>query len=87
MTTEREIRQIILDGLQAGSVFRVKDMGLTDAFLAGTADATFEELEVDSLAAMELCIAVELGTGVSLAPDDLEKIGSLQKLVARVQGG
>lgn len=85
--TEREIRQIILDGLQAGSVFKVNEMGLSDAFLAGTADAKFEDLEIDSLAVMELCIAIELGTGVSILPDDLEKLGSLQKLVARVKRG
>jgi hypothetical protein len=54
-------------------------------FLAGLRDVTFEEVEIDSLAAMELCIAIETDLGVSLAPAELPQIGSLNGLVKRVQ--
>lgn len=39
---------------------------------------------MDSLARMELCIAIEVETGVSLTPDDLDSFRSLGALARRV---
>jgi acyl carrier protein len=36
---------------------------------------------VDSLAAMEICIALEANWGTALVPEDLQRVGSLQALV------
>jgi len=82
---DREIRQILADGLEAGAVHQVNDVSTREAFLAGTRDLTFEELEMDSLAKMELCIAIEVNAGVSVLPEQLRKIGSLGRLVAWVE--
>ena len=82
---DREIRQILADGLEAGAVHQVNDVSTREAFLAGTRDLTFEELEMDSLAKMELCIAIEVNAGVSIVPDELRRIESLEALVALIQ--
>lgn len=52
---------------------------LTQGFLDG-GDISFAALAIDSLASMELCIALEEKTGVSIMPDELEDIGSLNAL-------
>ena len=86
----RTIRTAILDGLAAGAVWQAKRAAFRDAFLAGEAAVPMAELEMDSLATMELCIAIEVGTGVSFAPEELERYASLGALaddVARRANG
>ena len=82
---EREIRLILADGLEAGAVHQVSNVSIREAFLAGTRDLTFEELEMDSLAKMELCIAIEVGTGVSLAPEELGRFAAIGEIVAMLR--
>mgnify|MGYP003415176460 FL=1 len=82
---EREIRLILVDGLEAGAVHQVNDVSTREAFLAGTRDLTFEELEMDSLAKMELCIAIEVGTGVSLAPEELGRFAAIGEIVTMLR--
>lgn len=77
-----EIRAILAGGLEAGAVQEINDVETRDAFLAGRIDLPFAELSMDSLARMELCIAIEVGTGVSLAPEDLAKYESVGALAA-----
>jgi acyl carrier protein len=79
--TELEIRTMIAEALDYASVFVFQDKGLGPKFIAGEADATLAELEMDSLATMELCIAIEANAGVSVLPAELEKIGTLGDLV------
>ena len=85
--TDPEIRKIIIDALTYASVYRVADTGIAEPFIAGTADMRFDELEMDSLACMELCIALELNAGVSIVPEELDRIATLEGLVRRVQRG
>jgi hypothetical protein len=80
----RTIRTAVLDGLSAGAVWQAKRATFRDAFLAGDAPVPMAELEMDSLAKMELCIAIEVGTGVSLAPEELDRYGTLGALVEDV---
>ncbi len=82
---EREIRLILADGLEAGAVHQVSNVSIREAFLAGTRDLTFAELEMDSLAKMELCIAIEVGTGVSLAPEELGRFAAIGEIVAMLR--
>ena len=81
----RTIRQAIVDGLEAGAVVRIGRRDTRSSFLAGEIDIAFADLEMDSLARMELCIAIELGTGVSLAPEELDRYTTLEALVRDVQ--
>ena len=82
---EREIRLILVDGLEAGAVHQANDVSIRESFLAGTRALTCAELEMDSLAKMELCIAIELGTGVSLAPEELGRFASIGEIVTMLR--
>jgi acyl carrier protein len=76
----RTIRQAMVDGLEAGAVHKIAVTRTRNAFLAGELDLRFADLGMDSLARMELCIAIEIGTGVSLAPEELDRYESLVAL-------
>lgn len=85
--TEREIRLMLVEAMLSASVFGVRDGGWTDAFLAGTRDIAMSDLQMDSLGAMELCIAVEVNTGVEIVPDELARMATLGTLVAAIHRG
>lgn len=82
--TEPEIRRLITTGLEQGACFALRNNGWTEDFISGRRDVTLEEMDIDSLAIMELCIAIEVETGVSVLPDELVQHGTLGKLAAHV---
>ncbi len=82
----RTIRQAIVDGLEAGGVGRINEKRIRDAFLAADVDLTLAELDMDSLARMELCIANELSTGISLVPEELGRHRTLGELAREIEG-
>ena len=82
----RAIRTVILDGLEAGAIWQAGRSDFREAFLAGSADVPVVELDMDSLARMELCIAIEIGTGVSLAPEELDRYRTLAALAGELEG-
>lgn len=84
--TEADIRQTIVTGLEQGSCFTLRDRGLRQAFLDGNHDIAFDELAADSLAIMELCIAIEVETGVSILPEDIVANPTLGAVAAHVRG-
>ena len=49
-------------------------------------EVPLDALDMDSLAEMEVCIAIEVNAGVSILPEQLRKIGTLGRLVALIQG-
>jgi acyl carrier protein len=75
------IRQALVDGLEAGGVSVANSVRFRQPFIDGKIDATLDDLKLDSLARMELCIAIEVSLGVSLAPEELERYRSLRELV------
>lgn len=83
--TELQIRALVVEALEYSNVLALRDKNLAGAFLAGTGEVPLEALEMDSLAEMELCIAIEVSTGVSILPERLRKIGTLDRLVAQIQ--
>ena len=83
--TELEIREVIADALDYAAVPRFRGSEARAEYVAGTRDIDFGELEIDSLAAMELCIALETNSGVSILPDELSGFGSLGALAKRVE--
>ena len=83
--TEQEIRAIIIDALEYANVVAISDQNMATLFLEGREDIEIQKLNMDSLATMELCIALEVNTGVSIVPDDLQKIATLDLLVKAVQ--
>lgn len=83
--TAPQVRKMIVEALEYSSVIALRDKNLTEAFLAGTHEVPLDLLDMDSLAEMELCIAIEVNAGVSVLPEQLRKIGSLGRLVALIE--
>lgn len=77
---EPKIRAILADGLEQGAVSAIHHARTRAAWLAGTEDLPFANLDMDSLARMELCIAIEVGTGIALTPFDLDRYPSIGEL-------
>ncbi|RYE08314.1 MAG: acyl carrier protein [Hyphomicrobiales bacterium] len=85
--TDEDIRRLIAEALRYAAVPHFRDSDVEAAFVAGARDIAVRDLDIDSLASMELCIAIETSTGVSIVPGDLVSIASLGQLVDRVRGG
>jgi acyl carrier protein len=85
--TDSELRSAIAALLREAGIFYLRDGNLEQAFIDGSFDAELEQLDIDSLAAMELCIGLEVNWGSALVPEDLNRVGSLQSLVRVVKDG
>lgn len=81
---EGEIRQMLVDAIDASTIVGLRRSGLMEGFLEGTADIPFLVLEMDSMGAMELCIAVEVNTGIEIVPAELAELGSLGAVVTSI---
>ncbi len=79
--TETELRAAMVEMFRESGVFHLRDNDFESAFVDGKYDARLDELDIDSLAAMEICIALEANWGTALVPEDLQRVGSLQALV------
>jgi hypothetical protein len=85
--TDADIRQMISTGLEQGSCFALRNNGWKEEFLAGQRDVAFADMDIDSLAIMELCIAIEVESGVSILPDEIVKCETLGAVVEQVKAG
>jgi acyl carrier protein len=85
--SDSEIRTAIAALLRDAGIFYLRDENVERDFIDGSFDAALEQLRFDSLAAMELCIALEANWGSALVPEDLNRVGSLQNLVRIVKQG
>jgi hypothetical protein len=79
-----KVRAAIVRGLEMGAVRAVFDAETREALMAGRADPTLAELELDSLARMEVCIAIEIETRVTLAPEQLGRLRTFGDIVEYV---
>lgn len=85
--TDREIRSSLAELLRDAGIFHLRDEEVEQAFIDGSYDADLEQLDMDSLAAMELCIGLETNWGTTLVPEDLNRVGNLQSLVQILKEG
>ena len=77
-------RADIVTLLHGCGVFTLREYAIEEAFLAGDVDFAIADLQMDSLSAMEFCIALEDRWGLSVTPNDVATLGSLVGLVARL---
>ena len=56
---ETEIRKSLAEVFRDSSVFFLRDENAEEEFIAGRYDVNLDGLDIDSLAAMEICIALE----------------------------
>lgn len=83
---EHDARVIVVEALRSANALVGVDANTVDQFVQSGADLEFSKLEMDSLASMEFCISLELDTGVSLAPDELNAIETAGRLVRIICG-
>lgn len=78
--TKDEARSIVLEAARAANASGISESAQLTDFSSGKSDFGLDDLELDSLGVMEMCIVLELETGISLGPDDLASIDTLQQL-------
>ena len=83
---DQEIRLAIVSGLAQSRAILFRDAEITDQFLAAEADMRIEDMQMDSLSIMELCISIEVDTGASILPEEMVQIESLEQLVGAIKG-
>lgn len=83
--TDAELRQFLLSALRDANVFGLDDPSIDRSFISAESDIAFGDLDMDSLARMEFCIALETGTGISITPEELQKFRSLGELLERLR--
>lgn len=79
------IRELLVPILQDAGIFYLRDTVAESDFVAGVWDIELTELEIDSLSAMELCIGLEVEWGLTVLPEDLNRLNTLGQLVDRVE--
>jgi hypothetical protein len=70
-----EIRQAVLEALKAAVPGAFSDE-TSRAYLAGDLNIELARFDMDSLARMEFCIAIELATSVTLLPPELAELAT-----------
>lgn len=80
-----DLRALLVDALEAGHVLALREGDLRQTILSGARDIPLHELDIDSLAEMEICMSLELATGVSLVPEQLKGLGSINSILAELQ--
>jgi hypothetical protein len=78
-------RQFVLDALEQAGVVGIRNHPKREAFLAGAGDISFKDLEMDSLARMELCIYIEVNAGIEIGPDQLDEAASLSGFLTLIE--
>ena len=80
-----QLRQAVLEALRA-AVPGAFDDAMSRSFLAGELDVDLARFDMDSLARMEFCIAIELATGVTLLPTQLADLATTDAIERCIRG-
>jgi len=78
--TSADSKKFVLNALERANILGIRKHPKRADFLDGKSDIDFSELEMDSLARMELCIYIEVAKGIEIAPDQFDEIRSLARL-------
>ncbi|MGH8799993.1 MAG: hypothetical protein ACREX7_07105 [Casimicrobiaceae bacterium] len=78
-------RLAVLEALEIASPGIFDDNTRRRSFLAGGVNIALAELDMDSMAAMEFCIALELSTGVTLLPSQLAGLATTDTVERRIR--
>lgn len=87
MKTSNELRAELAQMLRESGVFGLHDQGLEEDFVAGLTNPLLADLGIDSLAEMELCIAIEEEFNVSIVPAELGGLKTLGGVLWRINEG
>lgn len=86
-SAEAEVRRVVVEALLEANLGRLRQDPRIDGFREDGTDVHLRDLEMDSLDLMEFCIALELSSGVSIVPNDLERLGTLAGVADAVRTG
>jgi acyl carrier protein len=78
--TDEQARKLLVEAMRYANVGGLK-AEQRSAFEVGAADIELAGLEMDSLATMELCIAIEANSGLSITPEQLQAASTGSELV------
>jgi hypothetical protein len=84
MEQASQARQAVFEALKA-SVPHAFDAGMRRSFLDSGINLSLADLAMDSLAEMEFCIAIELATGLTLLPSQLEELASTDAIESYIR--
>ena len=79
-----EARELVVELLRLANIYTLRNRSAETTFVSGEVDFTLDELDMDSLAQMELCIALEVNIGMAIVPEDLPGIATLGGLAHAV---
>ena len=85
-SNSRADRQKFLDTLIEAGAGGIEEHPQFQEFLEGTGDIALSDITLDSLAVMEVAIAIEESFGVSLAPDRIINFSMLGQLWLSIAG-
>jgi acyl carrier protein len=77
-------RQAVFEALKVAAPATFGET-LRRSFLAEGLNLRLADLNMDSLAEMEFCIAIELSTGVTLLPSELAELSSTDAVEFRIR--
>lgn len=78
---ETQIRTLIFEALEAAYNTTFSDLAERENFLSGRVDYKFDELDMDSFGMMEFCIFLEINGIISINPEEVNQIKTLNELV------
>lgn len=79
------MRTLVVDAVLANPAVSITDAALLEKLRSGQ-DCTFEELEFDSLARIELCIWLEVEAGFQVVENDVLELHSIFGLADHLAG-
>ena len=81
---EKKVREVLSQIFVESGIFSLRDNGWEEDFISGSVSPKLASLGIDSLAIMELCVAIENHFGLTLVPAKLEKLKSTDGLVKKI---
>ena len=82
-----EIKTHLATMLEQANIRELSDGSIEKDFVKGSLDIAFDKLDMDSLARLQLCIAIEIELGVSIVPEQLCSMRSLNSLLQEIKTG
>jgi len=78
--TRREALRIIDDAFKMANIIETDQNDIRES----KDDIEFSIFDIDSLDSMEICISIEINTGITIVPEELNRIKSVNELVSMI---
>ena len=75
-----EQRALLADILYASGIYSLREEGLEQQYISGNISPSLADLNIDSLAEIELCVSIESELNVSFSPEQIRGWRSVEDL-------